>query len=123
MPRRPRESCTTPGCPGRTDGGGRCARCRHLQPQPPADSSASGVYTTRWWRDRRLAFLSEHALCVLCGAAATVADHYPLSRRVMVAAGVTDPDADDRLRALCKQCHDRSTAARQPGGWNRDNQR
>lgn len=123
MPWRPREGCPTQGCPGKTAGGVLCSRCRHVRPQRPADDSPGDVYTTRWWRTRRMEFLGVHPFCVLCRGVATVADHYPTSRRVMVAAGVVDPDADDRLRALCKPCHDRSTAARQPGGWNRDNQR
>jgi 5-methylcytosine-specific restriction protein A len=89
----------------------------------PPEANPGRVYTTRTWRTRRLEFLGVHALCVLCGAPATVADHYPVSRRVLVMRGVADPDADERLRPLCKPCHDRSTAARQPGGWNAENQR
>lgn len=86
-------------------------------------ADVADVYTTRWWRERRLIYLSDHPLCLLCAAPATVPDHYPLSRRALVAAGVADPDADERLRPLCKSCHDKSTARRQPGGWNRDIQR
>lgn len=48
--------------------------------------------------------------CVLCGEVATVADHWPLSRKQLLAAG---EDADDPRhgRALCKRCHDRHTAS------------
>jgi 5-methylcytosine-specific restriction protein A len=90
---------------------------------PPGDEDSKKVYTTAAWRTRRLDFLTAHPFCARCGAVATIADHYPTSRRVLVASGVVDPDADDRLRALCKSCHDRSTARRQPGGWNRGNER
>lgn len=49
---------------------------------------------------------------------ATVADHHPTSRRELLTQGVTDPDADHRLRPLCTTCHNRETARNQPGGWN-----
>ncbi|MEU8131949.1 hypothetical protein [Streptodolium elevatio] len=54
---------------------------------------------------------------MLCAHPATVADHFPSSRRQLIAAGVADPDAPERLRALCSPCHNRETAKRQPGGW------
>jgi 5-methylcytosine-specific restriction enzyme A len=43
-----------------------------------------------------------------CGALATVADHYPLSRRELVAAGL-DPNNPEYGRGLCKPCHDSYT--------------
>jgi 5-methylcytosine-specific restriction protein A len=61
-------------------------------------------------------------VCVLCKRAfATVADHWPTSRRELVEQGVTNPDAPSRLRGLCGPCHSRETANNpdQAGGWNR----
>ncbi|MET7300727.1 hypothetical protein [Embleya sp. NPDC005575] len=65
----------------------------------------------------RRAYLYANPWCALCSAAATVADHFPLSRRVLVDQGVADPDAPERLRPLCVRCHNRETARHQPGGW------
>ena len=57
-------------------------------------------------------------LCELCGKnVATVADHFPLSRRELVAVG-KNPNDPKYGRALCKPCHDKETAVHQPGGWN-----
>lgn len=60
--------------------------------------------------------------CVLCLQAdrtepATVADHYPRSRRELVERGL-DPDDPQHGRGLCSSCHGRATAQHQPGGWN-----
>jgi 5-methylcytosine-specific restriction enzyme A len=49
--------------------------------------------------------------CVLCGEPANIADHYPHSRRELVAAGL-NPDDPQYGRALCKRCHDTSTGSR-----------
>jgi 5-methylcytosine-specific restriction protein A len=55
----------------------------------------------------RLAFLREHPLCVLCSELAEVPDHWPVKRADLVAAGVDDPDAFERMRPLCLSCHAR----------------
>ncbi|WP_018350961.1 hypothetical protein [Longispora albida] len=48
------------------------------------------------------------------------ADHYPLSLRELIEAGV-DPHGDPALgRGLCHGCHSSETARLQPGGWHRD---
>ncbi|MPZ66186.1 MAG: hypothetical protein GEU83_11955 [Pseudonocardiaceae bacterium] len=49
-----------------------------------------------------------------------VTDHYPHTRAELVTAGVDDPDAWHRLRALCARCHNAHTAATTPGGWYAD---
>lgn len=53
---------------------------------------------------------------------AVIADHYPLSRKELLARGL-DPDDPRHGRGLCKRCHDQETADRQPGGWAAWNQR
>ncbi|PXA72377.1 hypothetical protein CTB96_02785 [Cryobacterium arcticum] len=55
--------------------------------------------------------------CVLCTVArSTVADHYPLTRRELLASHA-DPDDPARGRGLCARCHNKHTAASSPGGW------
>lgn len=114
MPRKPRPPCSVPGCPELTTGG-RCEAHRREAEQQRGTSAERG-YTTRWQRIRK-AYLYRNPWCLLCGRTATVADHFPFSRRQLVAEGVADPDACNRLRRLCTRCHNRETAKRQPGGW------
>ncbi|MER7155437.1 holin, partial [Streptomyces lydicus] len=52
-----------------------------------------------------------------CGQRSAHADHYPLSRRELVARG-DDPDDPRHGRGLCGPCHSSETAQHQPGGWN-----
>lgn len=47
--------------------------------------------------------------CVLCGADATDADHYPQTRRELLAAGL-NPNDPRYGRSLCHQCHSAHTA-------------
>lgn len=118
MPTHPRKPCITPGCPGKTLSG-RCARCKataQANPRLRQLTPAQAGYDADW-RATRLDYLMRHPVCALCGRLANVADHYPVSRRHLIAQGVPDPDADERLRPLCKPCHDRQTGLRQPGGW------
>lgn len=66
----------------------------------------------------RKAVLAKDPICVRCGKApSTVADHYPLSMRELVARGMNpyDPDCG---RGLCASCHGSETATHQPGGWH-----
>jgi 5-methylcytosine-specific restriction protein A len=108
--------CSTPGCPELTPGG-RCTGCKARAEQERGSASSRG-YGSRWARVIRPRFLRRHPLCVLCGAPATDPDHWPIDRRTLVADGCPDPDADERMRALCSACHKRATAEAQPGGWN-----
>ena len=70
------------------------------------------------WQRTRARYLRTHPTCALCPAPAQVADHYPRSRRELIAAGIANPDADQYLRPLCTPCHNRETAKYQPGGWH-----
>ena len=53
----------------------------------------------------------------MCGALSTVADHWPMERDEMIAAG-QDPDDPSNGRGLCAPCHGGKTARTRPGGWN-----
>lgn len=64
----------------------------------------SRFYGTAFWRKRSAAFLAAHPICERCGAPATQADHEP-ERRVLIAQGVADPDADEFLHPLCARDH------------------
>jgi 5-methylcytosine-specific restriction protein A len=50
-------------------------------------------------------------------AAATVADHYPLSHAELVASGM-DPYDPENGRGLCAPCHNRWTG-KSTGGWSK----
>lgn len=115
MPRRPRPPCSVPGCSELTPRGGR--RQKHTR-EANADRASRGgaVCTTRWQRIRR-AYLYANPWCVLCGQLANVADHFPLSRRELIARKDPNPDAAKHLRPLCVACHNRETARNQPGGF------
>lgn len=113
MPSKPRTPCPVPGCPELTRGG-RCEAHARQSEALRGSASARG-YDTRWKRIRK-AYLYKNPWCLLCAAQATVADHYPLSRKALRAQGV-DPDTPSRLRPLCALCHNKETAQHQPGGW------
>jgi hypothetical protein len=53
--------------------------------------------------------------CQLCGGPATVADHFPLSRRDLVARGM-DPNDPIHGRALRVDCHNQQTGLREGSG-------
>lgn len=118
--------CPTNGCPELT-AHGRCDTCVQRAEQIRGNAASRG-YSGRFWRARRGACLRRDPLCVCtdaghghdgraCISPSTVADHWPTSRRALVAQRVPDPDALHLLRGVCKPCHDRHTAAEQPGGW------
>ncbi len=111
------KTCSTVGCPELVPKG-RCAVCAR-EAEARRGTAAQRGYGSSWTR-RRSAFLRrpENVFCRLCQSVATVADHWPRSRRELVAMGVRDPDAEHRLRPLCAPCHGKETAASQPGGWN-----
>lgn len=119
MPRKPRTPCSVPGCPELTSGG-RCEAHRR-QDEALRRANGSGAYSSSRWQRIRKAFLYRNPWCVLCMRQATVADHYPLSRRQLISRGV-DPDTPARLRPLCTLCHNKETAKHQPGGWHAERQ-
>lgn len=120
MPRRALTTCSTPSCPELVESG-RCADCSTTAERQRGSSSARG-YGKRH-RDRfRRGVLDRDICCVICIKAkrwvlATVADHWPLSRRELEQRGM-DPNDPDHGRGLCEPCHAKETAVNQPGGWN-----
>jgi 5-methylcytosine-specific restriction protein A len=121
--------CSTPSCPALVESG-RCDECNTTADRARGTSRERGYNSTRW-RTRRKATLMRDPLCtchdrshghgVDCLAPSSVADHYPTSRKDLIAQGVVDPDALDRLRGICRSCHSKATATTsgQEGGWNR----
>lgn len=120
MPRRAFTTCSTPNCPELV-AAGRCDGCATIAERQRGSSSARG-YGKRH-RDRfRRGVLERDICCVLCRqddkwTLATVADHWPLSRRELLERGM-DPDNPDHGRGLCHDCHSKETALHQPGGFN-----
>jgi len=119
------KTCSAPGCPELVTAG-RCPSCTARA------EAARGTATHRGYGHRhrklfRAAVLRRNPLCVCvdtghghgprCLRPSTVADHWPLSRRELVDAGL-DPDDPEHGRGLCKGCHDRHTSKAQPGGWH-----
>jgi len=119
MAQRSRKTiCSEPGCPEFTTGG-RCEDHKRAAEQQRGSAAERG-YSGVDWQSVRRAVLRRDRMCVICGTARSkVADHWPDSRRDLLAASVEDPDAPYRLRGLCRPCHSRETAREQPGGWNR----
>jgi len=96
--------CSHPDCPViLIDGRSRCDEHsgRPRDTRPSAASRGYGVH----WRRIRAQFLRAHPTCSLCREPATVADHHPLARRELVAAGDPHPDAWVNLRPLCESHH------------------
>ncbi|RZT87474.1 5-methylcytosine-specific restriction protein A [Pseudonocardia sediminis] len=121
MPRPRIRVCSTPGCPDLHSLGGKCPACRRTADQArgtPAQRGYDHEHRTRF----RPGVLAKHPTCQWpegCIEPSTVADHWPLSRRDLVAQGLdaNDPDAG---RGLCHVHHGKATAAEpaQRGGWN-----
>ncbi len=116
-----RRVCPTPGCPELTTGG-RCTGCARAADERRPTSTQRGYGRNPGHRNRfRATVLARDPICVIagCQAPATVADHWPTSRRDLLAQG-HDPDDPTRGRGLCASCHGRETAMNpnQRGGWN-----
>lgn len=116
-PKRP-SVCSVAGCPTLTTGG-RCDEHKRKAEQQRGSAAERG-YSGKAWRFARRTVLRQNPICTLCKREfATVADHWPVSRKDLLAQRVSDPDAPHRLRALCASCHGKETAREQPGGFNR----
>lgn len=108
--------CSVPGCP--TLARGRCDEHKRTAERQRGSAAERGYGGAAWTIARRTVLMRD-PICVVCKHAfATVADHWPVSRRDLVAQGVRNPDSPRHLRALCASCHGKETAREQPGGWN-----
>lgn len=111
--------CSVHGCPEMYDPkhGSRCPT-HTAQADQRRGTAAQRGYAGKGHRTFRSAVLRRDPICVLCHARqATVADHYPRSRKELVAFHL-DPNNPGFGRGLCKSCHDMETAINQPGGWH-----
>jgi 5-methylcytosine-specific restriction protein A len=114
--RRARTVCSVPGCPQLTDSG-RCAQHRAEAEQARGTARQRG-YGHGHENRFRPGVLARDPVCVLCKRAPSLhADHWPLSRRELLARNL-DPDDPAHGRGLCGPCHSSETARHQPGGWN-----
>ena len=109
--------CSQAGCPTlypTTEG----SKCRAHRAAAERSRRPNGnPYSTPGHRAFRATVLARDHICVLCHQAfATIADHYPITRRDLTEAGM-NPNDPAYGRGLCKPCHDRHTAATSPGGW------
>jgi 5-methylcytosine-specific restriction protein A len=82
-----------------------CADCLAAQP------ANERPYDDADWRRRSSRFL-RGKLCQICETMglttpATVADHYPHTRKELLTLGVEQPDEEKYLRPLCTGCHAR----------------
>lgn len=110
--------CSVPGCPTiyPREEGSRCRGCRRDADRRRGNSAERG-YSSAGHLAFRDAVLRRDPVCVLCELReSTVADHYPRSRRQLVALGLNPNDASFG-RGLCLPCHSAETARHQPGGW------
>ncbi len=127
--------CTTSGCPVILDAADPRSRCAtHSRDADRARGTATQRGYGHAHRTRfRPGVLAKHPTCQChdphrdpaldhppghCPRWSTVADHWPLGRDELVAAGM-DPDDPAHGRGLCASCDRPQTARRQPGGWNR----
>lgn len=107
--------CAEPGCPELTEKGSKCDDHRKIdraRQDARRPSAGDRGYGTAWRKVRRI-FLNDNPICVLCGADSKVPDHYPKTRRELVAEGVSNPDDSKYLRPLCISCHNSETAKAQ----------
>lgn len=126
--RRGYRICSVPGCPQFSQGG-KCPDCRAEAEQKRGTARQRG-YGRQHEQRFRPAVLARDPHCVCtdeshghrapCGKPSVHADHWPLSRRDLVAAG-EDPNDPKHGRGLCQPCHAKETANNpdQQGGWAR----
>lgn len=117
--------CATPGCPALVPKGtSRCGDCQatsRSRQRAARDPITNAHYKTAGHRRFRRAVLARDPVCVLqlpgCTLMATDADHWPVSLRELLAAGL-NPNDPANGRGLCHSCHAKETARLQGGGWH-----
>lgn len=111
--------CSTPGCPTiyPATEGSRCPTHK-AQADKARGTPRERGYTSTGHQEFRRVVIQRDLICQLCGMEpATVADHYPRSRKELIELGL-DPNDPQYGRGLGHKCHSRETAQHQPGGWN-----
>lgn len=116
---RPMRVCSVSGCPNLypREQGTRCTTHRKEADKARGTATQRG-YTSKGHQQFRSATLNRNPICVLCHIRqATVADHYPHSRKELIELGL-NPNDPEYGRGLCETCHNTQTATNQPGGWH-----
>ena len=108
MPTSPPRPCRK--CGQRVHRAGLCQHHYRQSEQMRGSSGERGYDASHARRFRSAVLDAAGWVCVRCGGAASVADHYPRTRKQLVQAG-DDPNDPQYGRALCKLCHDRHTAS------------
>ncbi len=126
MPTRPRSHCSRPGCRN-------FKPCQLHSADAQRPTAAERGYNGKRWSSARRSTLKRDPFCMCteectcdwfgagllrCPLISNVADHYPDSRKDLIARGELDPDHPRFLRGLNRSCHSRETNRLQPGGWN-----
>lgn len=97
--------CRHPGCRSTAERGAYACAAHARPPEPPRKrESAHARGYDRKWRRVRAHYLRKSPVCEHCGDVASEVDHI-----TPLADGGTH--RHDNLRALCKPCHSRRTAA------------
>jgi 5-methylcytosine-specific restriction enzyme A len=117
MPSKPPRPCAQPGCPELVRGRDGTCEEHTRQRASQRENRGGSSYGSRWNRVVQPKFIYRNPWCALCGRQATVADHFPVSRTVLVAKGDPNPDAFRHLRPLCKPCDAKERPKREPGGF------
>ena len=129
MPTRPLGRCTWPNCPNDQQPNNR--RCpKHARESEAARGTAAARgYNSKGHRRFRKTVLRRDPFCTCdredhawhmpghCTHVSNVADHFPKSRRELLAEGA-DPNDPRSGRGICARCHNAETARLQPGGFN-----
>lgn len=108
--------CSVPGCPRIYDD--KVSKCPEHRREARRARVDNKVYSSPGHLRFRGAVLARDYICVIdgCFQFATVADHYPHTRRELADSGL-DPNDPVYGRGLCAPHHNKHTAATSPGGW------
>jgi len=118
MPKKPKRSCSYPGCPKLTDG----RFCEVHQKAVDAyynkyqlDQATRKRYGRAWKRIRDR-YITEHPLCEQCQKEGRLTPAEEVHHIVPLSKGGTN--AFDNLMSLCTSCHSAITA-REGGRWDK----
>ena len=110
MPKRPKRSCSYPGCPNLTDGrfceehARKEAKRYEKYDRDPAVRRRYG----RAWKRIRDRFITAHPLCEECRKRGVITPAQEVHHIKPLSQGGTH--AESNLMALCTPCHSRITA-------------